>query len=241
MKYAIVTGCASGIGKSVAFKLYEKGVYVFGFDISKCNYKFKTFVCDVSDEIQVKKCIANILETTDKIDYLVNCAGMLTIGKPIYLKEIPLKLWEAIFRINVQSSLIMIKESYLLLKKSDNASVLNISSDQTFDNPQIGFAPYIASKTALNTLTKCCAQEFLEDGIRVNAFAFGTVRTNILNSFCDENRVQELFDEKEKQIPYGVMSAVDASKYITTFLENNMNKYMTGEIIRIDGGFHLSR
>lgn len=237
MEYAIVTGCASGIGKSVAEQLYLQGVTVFGLDINKCDYPFSTYVCEVSDEEQVAKCISKIAEQTDRIDYLVNCAGMLTVGTPLAIKDMPIKQWDAILRINLRSVMIMIKNVYPFLKKADYASVVNLSSEQTM-RPQPGFLPYMVSKAGINALTEYCAQEFLNDNIRVNAVALGTVNTGILSSYCSKEEADELFKKKEETIPFGVMLAEDAANVII-YLLSKKNKYMTGEIVRIDGGGHF--
>ncbi|MDE7251622.1 MAG: SDR family oxidoreductase [Acetatifactor sp.] len=236
MEYAIVTGCASGIGKRVAEQLHSKGVRVFGLDINKCEYSFSTYVCEVSDETQVIKCISKIAEYTDKVDYLVNCAGMLTIGKPLAIKDMSIKQWDAILRINLRSVMIMIKHVYPFLKKADHAGIINLSSEQTM-RPQPGFLPYVVSKSGINALTKYCAQEFLEDEIRVNAVALGTVNTGILSSYCEEDACK-LFSKKEESIPFGVMSADEAANLII-YLLSKENRYMTGEIVRADGGGHL--
>lgn len=237
MEYAIVTGCASGIGKKVAEQLHLKGVRVFERDINKCEYLFNTYVCEVSDEIQVMKCISKIAEYTDKVDYLVNCAGMLTIGKPLAIKDMSVKQWDAILRINLHSVMIMIKHAYPFFKKADHAGIINLSSEQTMQ-PQSGFLPYMVSKSGINALTKYCAQEFLEDEIRVNAVALGTVNIGILSSYCEADAACRLFSEKEESIPFGVMSADEAANLII-YLLSKENRYMTGEIIRADGGRHL--
>lgn len=235
-KFAIVTGCASGIGKEVAARLRKEGIVVFGLDIKPCD---EGYICDVSDESQVIKVLENISEKTDRIDFLINSAGMLTIGKPIEIKEIPIKQWEAILRVNLLSTLIMIKNTYPMLKKSDDASVVNISSEQSY-LPQLGFAPYAVSKAAINTLTASAAQEFLNDKIRVNAIALGTVKTNILSSFCnDKDEIENLFKNKDQEIPFGVMNTSNVTDMVSFLLSYNA-RFITGEVLRVDGGRFLS-
>lgn len=133
----------------------------------------------------------------------------------------------------------MIKNTYPMLKKSDEASVVNISSEQSY-LPQLGFAPYAVSKAAINTLTASAAQEFLNDKIRVNAIALGTVKTNILSSFCnDKDEIENLFKNKDQEIPFGVMNTSNVADMVSFLLSHNA-RYITGEVLRADGGSFLS-
>lgn len=240
-KYAIVTGASSGIGKAIAEKLVDKKVKVYGLDINEnSNVNIKSYICDVSNEEQIFHIMTLIKKETDRIDYLVNCAGMLSIGKPLSIKEMSIKQWKAIMKINLESVLIMIKNCYPFMKNGENvASIVNISSEQVM-MPQIGFAPYMVSKTSIEALTKCAAQEFLYDRIRVNAIALGTIRTNILTCMTqNEEEIKCMFQKKENSIPYGVATPEQIAEIIM-FLLSESSSYMTGEVIFADGGNYLN-
>lgn len=240
-KYAIVTGASSGIGKAIAEKLVDKKVKVYGLDINENNnVNIKSYICDVSNEEQIFDIMTLIKKETDRIDYLVNCAGMLSIGKPLSIKEMSIKQWKAIMQINLESVLIMIKNCYPFMKNGENvASIVNISSEQVM-MPQIGFAPYMVSKTGIEALTKCAAQEFLYDRIRVNAIALGTIRTNILTCMTqNEEEIKCMFQNKENSIPYGVATPEQIAEIIM-FLLSESSSYMTGEVIYADGGNYLN-
>ncbi|HPK61293.1 MAG TPA: SDR family oxidoreductase, partial [Spirochaetota bacterium] len=160
------------------------------------------------------------------------------IGKPLEIINTPIKQWDAIMRINLRSALIMIKNVYPLFLNSNVASIVNISSEQSF-YPQKGFAPYAVSKSGINMLTQCAAQELLDKGIRVNAIALGTVKTNILNSLTISGEEQEkMFAQKDKTIPFGLMETRDVYK-VVEFLLSQKSKYITGTTILCDGGMHL--
>lgn len=239
-RYAVITGVASGIGNEIAKILYEEGVMVFGLDINQCQEEYYTYVCDVSDENQIREFVNNLSEKVDRIDYLVNAAGLLTIGKPLMIKDMSIKQWDAIMRINLKSVLIMMKELYPLLKKSKEASIVNISSEQSL-YPEIGFSPYAVSKAGINTITMCAAKEFLQEKIRVNAIALGTVKTNILDVLQVSNEeINGLFEKKDQTIPFGVMNTTEVCNVIC-FLLSKQSKYMTGETIRCDGGMYLGK
>jgi len=239
-RYAIVTGSSSGIGKAIAKKLSKENVCVFGLDIKESQDKqVNAFICDVSDEEQVIRVLKQIGEITNTIDFLVNCAGMLTIGRPLPIKDTPLKQWDAMLRINLKSVMLMVKYCYPFLKEAaGKGSIVNISSEQTL-SPQYGFAPYMVSKAGINALTKCAALEFLEEKIRVNAIVLGTVRTNFLQSYtADENMIESMFQSKNREIPFGVASPERVADIIL-FLLSDASSYITGQTILVDGGQFL--
>lgn len=239
-KYAVVTGSASGIGREIAYQLHMAGFIVFGLDIGSVQTEYMSFICDVSDENQVEKVFEKINEQTTKIDYLVNAAGMLSIGQPLSIKDISIKQWDAIMRINLKSAVIMIKYVYPFMRNANDASIVNISSEQSI-NPDEYFAPYAVSKAGINMLTISAAKEFLNNGIRVNAIALGTVKTNFLKGLSVSNeQAQGMFDRKDQEIPFGVMDTVSVYN-VVKFLLSEESKFITGEILRCDGGRFLGK
>lgn len=238
-KIAIVTGAASGIGREVAKELMGLGIFVIGVDINKAFETNKSFICDVSDESQVISLFEKIKDIADKVDYLVNSAGMLSIGQPLPIKNMSIKQWDAIMRINLKSVLLMIKHSYPLMK-NNSSSIVNISSEQVY-NPDELFSPYTVSKAGVNMLTISAAKEFLNDGIRVNAIALGTVKTNILDGIITSKEKQaSMFESKQNSIPFGIIDISNAAK-VVIFLLSEDSKYITGEVVRCDGGLFLGR
>ncbi len=239
-KYAVITGCASGIGYEIAERLTSKGVHVIGLDIYNSKSDFLTYTCDVSEECQVEDIIRKITDHTDRVDYLVNAAGMLTIGRPLGIKDLSIKQWDAILKINLRSVAIMTKLTYPLLKNSEEASIVNISSEQT-SLPDFCFSPYSVSKAGINMFTVCAAKEFLDDKIRVNAIALGTVKTNILKCMDITLEQEEaMYKAKDSEIPFGVIEKSNVVDLVE-FLLSQKARYITGEIIRCDGGYNLAR
>ena len=239
-KYAIITGCASGIGYEISRRLSGQGVHVIGLDIDDSNSDFLSYVCDVSDESQVEDIVRKISGITNRVDYLVNAAGMLTIGRPLAIKDLSIKQWDAILRINLRSVAVMTKLVYPLLKNSEEASIVNISSEQSV-LPDVCFSPYAVSKAGINMFTICSAKEFLEDKIRVNALAMGTVKTNILKSLdLTPEQEEKMFQAKSCKVPFGLIEKSNVVDLVD-FLLSKKARYITGEIIRCDGGLYLDR
>jgi NAD(P)-dependent dehydrogenase (short-subunit alcohol dehydrogenase family) len=230
-KYAIVTGAASGIGLDIANYLSMNGVYVFGLDINPITYPlFKCFICDVSKERAVIKTLSKIKLITNAIDYLINVAGVLTVNKKCYIKDLELKDWNKMLSNNLTSVYLMTKYTYPLLKNSNSASIVNISSDQAFEG-KIGFIPYGVTKAGINMLTQITALELIQDGIRVNAIAPGAVQTNILSSLFNKEQIDEIYKDEESKS--NILQPCDITDIISFLLSEN-SKNITGEIIKIN-------
>lgn len=200
MSIAVVTGAASGIGRSIADSLAASGVVVYGLD--RKPFQADTFTpvtCDVSDEVSVMRFFGTLEEQGLSLDILVNVAGILTVNRKTLLKDTSLADWDQMLLNNLTSVFLMLKYAYPLLKKSDRASVVNISSDQAFSG-HVGFAPYGVSKAGINRLTQVAAQEFAPDGIRVNAVAPGAVKTDILSSLFSPQQIDEIYRAQEGRI-----------------------------------------
>lgn len=235
-KNVVVTGTNSGIGKEVALQLVAEGATVFGLDIDKgSSSKFQQYLCDVSDERQVKNVLQKIANNTEVIHHLVNVAGVLTIGKKTEIVNQDINQWNNILQVNMTSVLIMMKTLYPFLKKAVNASIVNISSDQTFKGIKAS-APYIVSKAGINSLTHLAALEFLSDRIRVNALALGSVRTNILKSLTqDDHIIKKMIEQTDKDLPYGILEPIDVAHFVC-FLLSEESRGITGQVILVDSG-----
>ncbi len=235
-EYAIVTGASSGIGEAIAKYLTSKKVIVFGLDIQEGKEKGIRFLkCDVSKENEVTNSLALIEKETNQIKYLVNVVGILSVGGVSYIKDQNITYWNTILNINLTSILIMIKNVLPFLIRSHEASVVNISSDQSFKGLK-GAAPYSVSKAGVNALTKIAALELSEFGIRVNAVAPGTVKTNFLQSVInDTDKITSMYRNADKKLPFGLIEPNDVAALVD-FLLSNRSKRITGEVILIDSG-----
>lgn len=239
MEYvAIVTGVASGMGKCIAKELANKNVKVFGADIEKVTLdNIESFVCDVSDESQVIDFIKKIESLCDKVDFLINVAGVLCYKSRGHVETLTKEEWRKVFEINVDSVFLMTKYTIPLLRKSNSASIINFSSDQVHKVKRKS-APYAVTKAAIEMITKITALELMEDHIRVNAIAFASVDTNFIKKYvADDIHMREMKEKANNDMPYGIIKAEDAW-HIVEYLIRNDNK-MTGHILLIDSGVSL--
>lgn len=235
-KIAVVSGCASGIGQKCAEKFLKENYYVYGLDVKKCktSHKFTHINCDVSDEEQVKNAIKIIQCYYNKIDVLVNVAGILGKGKKTGLEEQSICDWNYVLKNNLTSVLIMIKQFIPLLCNNTNGGcIINLSSDQTF---QINAksAPYAVSKAGINILTKIAAKELYPFNIRVNAIAPSAVRTHFLDELVNsEAMVNQMMESMNNVMPFGILTPQEIGDIVFFFAAT---KKITGQIFLVDSG-----
>lgn len=227
---AVVTGAASGIGRSVSERLAAGGMPVYGLDRTPFEAaSFTPVLCDVGDEPSVARFFAGLEKEGVAVGCLVNVAGVLTVNGKTPIPDITLQDWEAMLRNNLTSMFLMIKYAYPLLKKAEGASVVNISSDQSFEG-HAGFAPYGVSKAGVNRLTDVAAKEFSADGIRVNAVAPGSVRTNILSTLFPPETIEEIYRTQGD----GILLPGDVAELVCYLASPTCR--VTGQVYRMELG-----
>ena len=131
----------------------------------------------------------------------------------------------------------MTKYSIPLLKKSKNANIINLSSEQV-KLPQKKGAPYAITKAAIEMFSKILALELVDSKIRVNTIALASVRTNFLKDYKkDIQIIEKMMEKTNEKMPFGIIEPYDVYKLVNYMLEEN-NK-MTGQTITIDSGVLL--
>lgn len=199
-RYAIVTGAASGIGLDVATRLSNEGVVVFGLDQKPFpSVGFRHFICDVSRESDIIETLENIRKETEYVHYLINVAGVLTVNGKCYIYDTQTDDWNKMLNNNLTSIFMMMRHTYPMLKAAHSSSIVNLSSDQSLKG-QKGFCAYGVSKAGVNLLTQVAADEFKDDGIKVNAIAPGAVKTNFLSSLFSSETIKQIYEEEGETI-----------------------------------------
>ncbi len=198
-KVAVITGASSGIGKAIAKKLSAEGCKVVLSSRStdklkelQSRLKSESMVAemDISNTKSVQEAFSNIREKYQKIDILVNCAGIMPLT---YLKNRHLDEWLETIEVNVKGSLRCINEVLPSMKKQNSGHIVNIAS---VDGKEVfpGGAVYGASKAALIALSTAMRMELSpEFNIRVTAIEPGTVATDLREDITDE----ELLEDKD--------------------------------------------
>ncbi len=223
-KTALITGGSSGIGKAIAQMFRKEGANVIVFDIQKPGYNAEFYKVDIRNEEQIKKAFTQI----KKLDILVNNAGVYFLG---YVEDTNKEQLDKIVDTNLKGTFLMCKHALKLIKKS-KGNIINISSALGVV-PELQSPAYCSTKSAVIMLTKCMAQEYASDGVRVNAILPGPIDTPLLrNSFSSQKEVNEL----AQLIPMKRIGKPEEVANVAVFLASDEASYVTGGLYSVDGG-----
>lgn len=220
MKKVLITGGATGIGKSTAMLFAQKGYDVFvTYNQTKPDFDGVTKIkCNLENE----KDILNLFKTVGNIDILVNNAGISLIKQ---INDTTAEEYDKIMSVNARSYFLCSREAIKLMLKNHEGAIVNVSSmwGQTGASCEIA---YSMSKAAVIGLTRSLAEELAPSGITVNCICPGIIDTRMNNMF-DKN-------ELEEEVPLGRLGTseevADAIFYLT------QNKYITAQILGVNGG-----
>jgi 3-oxoacyl-[acyl-carrier protein] reductase len=248
-KAALVTGAASGIGRSAVLALARAG-YDVAINFSRSDAAAKdtaaeaeklgaqTLLCkaDVSDDVAVKAMIKAVGDKFGRLDVLINNAGTTTEVKPKDMDGLDLDEWDRVFAVNVRSIFQVTRAALPLLKAAPGACIVNTASIVGL-RPGPQPLPYAASKAAVVNLTKTLALNLGPD-IRVNAVAPGWMEGDWMQRML-KDKYDDLMGRRAKATPLKrCVTADDVAETMMSLIQGN--RFVTGEIIVIDGGFTAS-
>jgi 3-oxoacyl-[acyl-carrier protein] reductase len=238
-KVSIVTGAARGIGKEIALKLAKQGSKIVicdvngeelknaEKDIAACGVEVMTAQVDVSSHQQVVGFINNVLDKFQRIDILINNAGITRDKLLLRMEE---KDWDSVLNINLKGAFNFLKAVSRPMLKQKSGVIVNMASIiGLMGNP--GQANYAASKAGLIALTKTVAKELGPKGIRANAIAPGYIKTKMTDELNEAAKESML-----KMIPLGDLGTTEDIANLALFLSSEHSRYITGQVIQVDGG-----
>lgn len=234
-KVALITGAASGIGKATAELFVKEGAKVVIADISLGGKKVADnlgenafFVqVDLKKEEDIEKMIKETIDKFDKIDILMNNAG---IGKNIFIEDMDIEDWNEVIDTNLRSYFLSIKHVVPFMKKQGGV-IVNTASELAFVG-DVGWAAYAASKGGIIQLTKVAAVELMDYNIRVNALCPGPTATPMLLEGITEEEKKRI----EKLVPLGRLGKPEEIAKGALFLASDDSSFMTGANLLMDGG-----
>lgn len=243
-KVAIVTGASRGIGRAIAEDLAANGAAVMvNFNssagaakdvvssIEAAGGRAAAVQADVSDFAAAQELVKATLDTFGQIDILVNNAGTTRDTLLLMMKE---EEWDIVLRTNLKSLFNCSKAvARTMIRAKRGGRIINISSVVGLAG-QGGQTNYAASKAGIIGFTKSLAKELGSRQITVNAIAPGYFPTALTDVLSDE-MVQKALE----YIPLGRLGEVREVAYLVTFLASDKAKYITGEVIRVDGGLAM--
>jgi len=234
-KIALVTGGTRGIGKSIVKLLRESGCEVFytGTRKSKETKNERSYLqLDLSDVSSIQRFLAQI-RSFPRIDILINNAGINIIEA---IDEIKPENWNKVIAVNLTGPMLLMKEVVQIMKKNKTeGKILNISSIFGIVSRARRNA-YSASKAGLIGLTRATALDLAPYGILVNALCPGFTMTDLTKSILSKEEIKQLCLE----IPLGRFASEEEIAKSALFFCSDMNKYITGQTIIVDGGYTIT-
>jgi NAD(P)-dependent dehydrogenase (short-subunit alcohol dehydrogenase family) len=247
-KVALVTGAGAGIGRATALKFAEEGAKVVVSDVNveggeetvamiAKNGGEAIFVkADVSSAADVDALIGKTVDTYGRLDCACNNAGIE--GKIAPLAEQPEDNFDRIIDVNAKGTFLCLKAEITQMLKNGGGAIVNLASVAGL----IGFpglSPYVASKHAVNGLTKNAALEYAKQGIRVNSICPGGIDTRMLDSLAEQatGGTQSTHEMMDPLHPMGHIGKPEEVAELIVWLCSPRASFVTGTNIPIDGGY----
>jgi 3-oxoacyl-[acyl-carrier protein] reductase len=237
-KVAVITGGSRGIGRAAAIKLSQLGAQIAliyagnetaaAETLAAIETKARAYRADVSDFTKTKETIAAIRAEFGAIDILVNNAGITDDALLLTMRE---DAFDRVIDTNLKGAFHMIRHISPIMLRQKSGKIINVSS-VTGIMGNAGQANYAASKAGLIGLTKTAARELAPRGITCNAVAPGFIDTDMTKSLTGAEQLLS-------RIPLGRAGAPEDVAELIAFLAGRGGDYITGEVIRIDGGMAM--
>jgi NAD(P)-dependent dehydrogenase (short-subunit alcohol dehydrogenase family) len=238
-KVALVTGASRGIGASIARSLAEIGASVAVTARTEAALEEVaasldsdgdsiTVSADVARTEDLDKVVDEVVNGFGKIDILVNNAGLLPEAKQIY--NVDVDEWEHVLDVNLRAPWYLSKLVHPHMRAAGGGSIVNISSTSGLHH-DIGLGVYGISKAGVVMLTEVCGKEWARDNIRVNCIAPGVVKTDLAGPVMEYLAQRDL-----KPNPLNLYGEPEDVAELVRFLVTDGSRYMTGAVIRLDGG-----
>ena len=242
-KTAVITGGSRGIGLAIAKKLAEGGANIAVLyvgdetegkaakaELEQYGTKVEQYFCDVSDFEKSKAVCEQVIGEFGKVDILINNAGITRDKLVLNMDE---NDFDAVINVNLKGTFNMIKHFYKHFMKNRGGRIVSTSSIVGLIG-NAGQANYSASKAGIIGLTKSVARELAGRNVTVNAVAPGYIGTDMTNVLPD--KVKETM---KAQIPAKRIGTPEDVANVVAFLCSDEAAYVTGEVIRVDGGLAI--
>ena len=244
-KVALITGGAAGIGKATARKFVQEGARVIICDVDEAkgqetvkelgeNCSF--YKVDISDRQSVQEWIEAVMAAFGRIDVLVNNAGILRDATLVKVKDGELvkqmseEVFDAVISVNLKGVFNCTQAVAPFMIRQKSGSIINASSVVGLDG-NFGQTNYVAAKAGVVGMTKVWARELGRSNIRVNAVAPGMILTEMLLSMPEE-----ALESFKQRVPIKRLGTPEEVANLYLFLASDEASYISGEVIRVDGG-----
>ena len=240
---AVVTGGSRGIGRAIALAMAQEGANVAILyagnreaaekteqEIAQIGGKVRTYQCDVSSFEETETVTKQILEEFGQVDILVNNAGIVRDGFLLSMKE---EAFNAVIDTNLKGAFHMIRHLYSHMMRKRSGRIINISSIVGLTG-NAAQANYAAAKAGVIGLTKSTAKELAGRGVTCNAIAPGYIQSDMTDAMPEKAK-----EAITSQIPMKRTGLPQDVANLAVFLAGPGASYITGEVIRVDGGLAM--
>lgn len=239
-KVVVVTGAARGIGRAIALEFAREGADVVINDvvdgtrsseeIEKMGRKAIFVKANISNMQEAEHLVNKTVEGFGRIDILVNNAG---ITRDALIHKMTLENWNDVMDVNLKGTFNCCKAAIKFMMQQKYGRIVSIAS-VVGQRGNIGQANYAASKAGIIGLTKTLALEFARYGdITVNAIAPGFVNTEMVRAVPDK-----IMERIIEAIPFHRLAEPEEIAYLATFLASDKARYITGQVLAINGGYY---
>lgn len=240
-KVALITGSGRGIGAEIARLFAQHGAKVVCGDIKrewaeeiveeivKAGGEAVAEAFDVADRSQVEAVVDRIVKKYDRLDILINNAGITRDNLAIKMSE---EDWDLVIRVNLRGTWVPSQAVIRPMRRRRWGRIVNTSSVAALGN--IGQANYSATKGGVISLTRTLALELAKSGITVNCVAPGAIMTPMFAAVPEELRAKYL-----EKIPVGRFGEPRDVAFVHLFLCSDWASYITGQVIFVDGGLSV--
>lgn len=242
-KNAVITGASGGIGLACLDLFCKNHAEVYAFvreertdftdhvsGLTNQGAAIHVIECDMGSQSSIKEAVRTLTKYTRTVDILVNNAGMVLEYSPYHMTSID-KI-KYIYEVNFFGQTVLTQYISRLMSRNKRGSIVNVSSVSAIDGTP-GNYEYSSSKAAMIGATKVLAYELGEMGIRVNAVAPGITNTKMVGNMSEQihNNTLNYCIMKRDAEPIEIANAI-------LFLASDMSSYITGQILRVDGGLY---
>jgi 3-oxoacyl-[acyl-carrier protein] reductase len=238
-KIVLVTGAGRGIGKAIALKLAESGATVIVNSLSQPNIDAVVagikasgglaagMAADVSSPEDVLKLFSDIISAYGRLDILVNNAG---VTRDQLLLRMTDEEWDEVIATDLKSVFLCTRAAFKYMVKERRGRIISISSVVGLIG-NAGQSNYAAAKAGIIGFTRAASREVASRGITVNAVAPGFIETDMTSRLAEKQKLELL-----SRIPAGYFGTPEDVAGVVVFLASDSARYITGQVITIDGG-----
>lgn len=241
-KTAVITGCNRGIGKALLEVFAKNGAnvwacvrkpdvdfteYIKGL-VAETGVKIRPVYFDLQDSEQIKEGVKTIRSAKEPIDILVNNAGVIHTS---LFQMTSIDKMREMFELNLFSQMLLTQQISKIMMRQKSGSIINLSSSAAIEANE-GRTAYAASKSAMITSTQVLSKELAGCGIRVNAIAPGLTQTDMMV----ESTPEDILANTLQRVSMRRVGRPEEIAKTALFLASDLSSYMTGQVLRVDGG-----